>query len=314
MKKLLLILLLVTLCPAQYRGVKPMLGTQVDWSHPLSRGLVGYWSMQEGSGGTIYDISGYGNHGTLEADTHWVPGKFGPCLDFDGDGDYVQAPNPSFASDTEGTIVLWFYRSDSGTDKTVFYCGDSGSNNNFFVFNIDGVERPKFRVKTSSDILSTGGQAGTLQFSTNTWYQVAYVAHSSGNTIYIDGLEYTDVDYDTGSSSTQAWFGNLSGVDACELGRRDVASPGQYFNGQIDNVLIFDRALSASEITQLYLEPFCLFEQPTPELYVSSGGEPPTTAPQFIMIQLSKIPAWFVVAVIISVLATAIGTTKRKAA
>jgi len=297
MKKLLLILLLVTLCPAQNNGVKPMLGTPADRAHPLSRGLVGWWPMQEGSGGTIYDISGYGNHGTLEADTHWVPGKFGPCLDFDGAGDYVNCGRMQAIENKNVTFSVWINPDAWGNDGTLIRKGTAQST---YDLDINNATEIRWYV-TGGDILITQDES---VYSLNAWMHIVVSAQANGDgAMYINGVL---VGTDSGTAL------DTISTDDLYLGCENKTD--DFFNGQIDDVMIFDRALSQSEIAQLYREPFCMFEQPTPELYVSSGGEPPTTAPQFIMIQLSKIPAWFVVAVIISVLATAIGTTKRKAA
>jgi len=300
MKKLLLILLLVTLCPAQYNGVKPIVGTQVDWSHPLSRGLVGWWSMQEGSGGTIYDISGNGNHGTCVDDTHWVPGKFGPCLDFDGSGDYVGLGNGPVAGLSRITISAWIKGRTSDTDNMIIM-EQYGAGDDSIYLSRDGTESFEFRIKNDSQSQVTLNS--DTAFQDTDWHHV--VATYNGSSMYI--YVYSLLDSSAGSQSGL--------IETSPESNLNISSDGSdQWNGQIGDVMIFDRTLSQSEVAQLYREPFCMFEQPTPELYVSSGGEPPSTAPQFIMIQLSKIPAWFVVAVIISVLATAMGTTKRKAA
>src|SRR3989338_9287108 len=56
---------------------------------PTNLGLVGYWSMNEGTGSYAGDASGNKNTGTLTGGPTWVDGKRGKALSFDGSNDYV---------------------------------------------------------------------------------------------------------------------------------------------------------------------------------------------------------------------------------
>jgi len=103
--------------------VKPPLGVQLIPGHPMNRGLVGWWLMNEGTGGTIYDLRGNGNYGTLEGDTHWVSGQHGPCLSFDGGGDYVDVTSSSLLSLPQTfnfTLTFWFNAYNNQSDKAAF--------------------------------------------------------------------------------------------------------------------------------------------------------------------------------------------------
>lgn len=78
---------------------KSMLGNMLDFSHPLNRGLVAYYPMNEGNGDKIQDLSMNGNHGTLTnmdfppiQNSGWTPGRKGVGLAFDGSNDYVTTP------------------------------------------------------------------------------------------------------------------------------------------------------------------------------------------------------------------------------
>src|SRR3989344_5308217 len=66
-------------------------------SDTLTRGLVGYWPMDEGSGGNVYDSSDYANNGSTTPGvlSTWTKGKVGGGLSFDGVGDYVNVPDNS---------------------------------------------------------------------------------------------------------------------------------------------------------------------------------------------------------------------------
>ena len=81
----------------------------------FTRGLVGYWSFDEGSGQNVYDAAGYGNDGTLASSTDssdedptWETGKVGGALEFDGVDDYVKIPDSSSLDIAEViTIEVW---------------------------------------------------------------------------------------------------------------------------------------------------------------------------------------------------------------
>ena len=81
----------------------------------LWRGLAGAWPMQEGGGVKAFDVSGYGNHGTLtnmDPATDWVVTEKGRALDFDGSNDgvltsYLLPNNPC------GTFAIWMKSADT---------------------------------------------------------------------------------------------------------------------------------------------------------------------------------------------------------
>ncbi|MBU0598822.1 LamG domain-containing protein, partial [Patescibacteria group bacterium] len=97
--------------------MKPLLGVQLNRSHPLAKGLVGCWVMNEGAGNKIYDLSGNGNDGSFPGGTAnplWKPGRTGPALKFDGVNDYVE--KTSFTQITSAiTISAWIYPNTYGS-------------------------------------------------------------------------------------------------------------------------------------------------------------------------------------------------------
>ncbi len=79
-----------------------------------SSGEVLVLHFDEGSGTVAKDESGHGNDGTVYGAT-WVEGKYGKALSFDGMNDYVDVGNPSFLSNTAGSISFWVNPSKAGT-------------------------------------------------------------------------------------------------------------------------------------------------------------------------------------------------------
>ena len=87
------------------------------------------------------------------------------------------------------------------------------------------------------------------------WHHFVYTTNSSGNWKYLDG-ELVTGDYIVGSSSTNAFFNNVPDQDNLRIGNYYMnGASGDYFNGSIDNVMIFDRALTDEEVSMLYNSP-----------------------------------------------------------
>ena len=273
-KKLLILLLLCLCVPAvgQVPYQKPMMGQQIDWSNPLSKGLVGYWLMNEGTGNTVQDLSGNGNTGTLVADTHWVPGKFGPCLSFDGTGDYVNIPtSPIFNAMEELTFSGWIKR--SGLENPVIELYNSTTDRIY-------LSCSAVTIWVHNDIGDSGGTqyGSSAAIDANTWYFITWTYDSTKvSKLYINGVQ-------TGSTTTLSKsLSDLVDGFSLYIGFED--KNNEYFNGSISDVSVYNRALSAGEITKLYNNPFGII-QPTFSVwwYSGIGGEPPATYGQVIMI------------------------------
>ena len=99
--------------PKRFGQDKPPVGSQINWGHPLARGLVGCWLLNEGAGRKAYDLSEYRNHGTLTSmaipptpNSGWNPGRTGIGLSFDGVDDYVGMMTTDLYTDTI-TLEAW---------------------------------------------------------------------------------------------------------------------------------------------------------------------------------------------------------------
>ena len=200
--------------------------------------------MNEGGGGQVRDLSGYGNACTLNGETSWCVGRFGSALDLGGSGDYVGL-DASLSLDTVAddprTISAWIY---PHTLPGYPYCyiisqGKSGAFD--------------FHVRLSSGYLQAGNTDGAstcfpTALTLNQWQHVVVVFNSAGAIGYVNGRAGTLVNRKTKSSLSGNWL---------EIGR--LMTGAGYFDGLIDHVMIYDRALSAQEVQRLYRDPFCMF-------------------------------------------------------
>lgn len=238
-----------------HRLMKPPLGTPLNKGDSLSKGLVGCWLMNEGAGNKVFDLSGNKNAGTFAGDTAWAKGKYGSCLSFDGTGDYVEGIGPPGLTD-EISISFWVKSNDITKAQFPIRIFDTGIyfGNGGYIRWYPDVDRDPAAVSTS---LVNG-----------VWYHVA-VAHSGiVHNLYKNGVNIqnaSSVALDVISATIGTQFGALTKGATWQL------------DGSIDNVSIYNRALSASEIALLYREPFYMFRRR--QIWPSSAGNPPAFKP-----------------------------------
>jgi len=203
--------------------------------HDLSQVL--YLPFDHDDGSYARDRSGYNNHGTIYGATR-VAGKVADGLSFDGVDDYVEVTHDNSITFTseDFSIDLWFKRRRTGTLEFLVLKGK---------YETDG-----WRVFIHSDdrVYFETNQFGALQrtiSSTTTkdvWYYLAIVRKGADATIYLDGrdatvIHATHVDPDLNTKSL------LVGI-----GEDKFSSP---FDGDIDELRVYNRALSAAEIPRL---------------------------------------------------------------
>ncbi len=235
--------------------LKPTRGIRLNKSHPLARGLVGCWPFNEGSGGQVFDLSGNGNTGTLVGNPSWDFGIFG-ALKFDGTGDYIAINNsPSLNNFGTGDFSIF-------ARVKIPPRGDPSYGQ---IFNVEGTD-PRYYLRFNDNASVYGGLHALIDdgpTSVSAWsntiiddnkeHQVGVVYDRDGNMqLYIDGKA-------DGSGVSIAAVGSVNNNNDVRIGMRysDIGD----FLGLIDHVMVYNRALTASEIALLYREPFCMFER-----------------------------------------------------
>ena len=198
-------------------------------------GLVGYWMFDEGGGQVALDSSGNGLDGTLNGDPQWVAGQLGGALDFDGSGDYVEIPHDPLLSITdEITIAAWTnMRANASGEMAIVSKGGWGAN-----------DLPYELTETAGDVIfwqfyDDAGRDTCAPESppVGEWHHIAGTYDGNVFKCYIDG-ELAD---------EWAYAGTMpENTASVMIGRR--SRGGTHFNGMIDDVAIYDRALDEGEI------------------------------------------------------------------
>ena len=225
-----------------------MFGQQLNLGHWSTDGLVGYWRFIEA--GNAVDESFYGNHGTFVGAPVWQ----GEAVSFDGAADYIDMGD---VLDITGNITLVASINRTG-DSTGGVAGtivgkEMASGNQYSMDLMDSGNFPNNKIRVFTFDLSDTDMASTSTITNGMWYHVAFTYNGATKIIYINGLQDAE-EAATGSmvvntDSLKIGFGQSSGAT------------NNYYNGLIRSVSIYNRALSASEIQQLYINPDLLIEQ-----------------------------------------------------
>lgn len=222
-------------------------GSSCDPYGVLTSGLVGYWKLDEGTGPTTADSSGNSNIGTWAGTgSHWLAGKFSNSGNFNGIDDYVNIPDPGTSSvfdlTYQGTLSLWIKLNAYGALKGFVgkYSSTAWLNTKFGI-----VERGDWAgVDTIQGVISDGVNYDTIissPLSLSQWHHIVYTFDGSNLKLYKNGtIDKQQVQYHTPSVDDDpirigTWGGSAGSM-----------------NGQIDDVRIYNRALSASEVSTLY--------------------------------------------------------------
>ena len=216
---------------------------------PTTQGLVGYWSFDENGGNTAFDYSGNNNRGTLVNSPTWVDGVLGKALKFNGSNStYVEIPNTGDFSNANKFSISFWVKSNSITTVEGLICkaNDSLTGQWYIVFgtiNSNG----RILLRVCNNTIRTGMQT-TISFTDNKWHHIVTMWNTGAFNIYVDGnnqiLENDGLD--TGTVSTL-----LSSTVPISIGRRGTG--GNYISsGIIDELRLYNRSLTQSEITTLY--------------------------------------------------------------
>ncbi|MDO8604836.1 MAG: LamG domain-containing protein [bacterium] len=205
----------------------------------LNKGLVGYWTFdgKDMKNGVLADVSGNGNNGALiniATSTFYTAGKIGQAGRFDGINDFASTTLTTQFGDF--TACAWFKGSSNATganDRIIDKNYAAG-----FTF---------FRAVTNntsygSYIMNTS--MGNITLSANVWHHMCLLRRGSKGSFYGDAGRVSILNVEVGSA--------LTDTSRVFIGAFNAGSMQAFVKGMIDDVRIYNRALSATEITQLY--------------------------------------------------------------
>ena len=231
----------------------------------LMSGLIGLWHLNEAAGtsgaGSVIDSSSTGSNGTPTSVTFGSPGKLNTSATFDGSNSYISVPdNTAYSNLSAITLTAWIYPTAypaSGHSATIITKNTEG---------IGGTIADPFEVWTFVynqtgnvvAVISTGapGSRGILTSAAtlplNTWSQVTFTYNGSTMKLYFNGVQ------DANTTSASMTIGTSNNTYAPLIGAFLCSSYPEKFTGMIDEVAIWNRALTdgtsstPKEVQQLY--------------------------------------------------------------
>jgi fibronectin type 3 domain-containing protein len=196
-------------------------------------GLVAAYGFNEGSGTTVSDASGNGNNGTISNATWSTSGKYGGTLQFNGTNSLVTIPDsPSLHLSSGMTLEAWVNPSTVNANwRDVLY----KANDNFYL-----EATSSNGSKPDGGLIAGGTYAdayGTSALATNTWSFLTETYDGSTLRLYVNGTQVASTTH-TGAIATS--------TNPLQIGGDSLY--GQYFAGMIDEVRVYNVALTAAQI------------------------------------------------------------------
>src|SRR3989338_2628680 len=197
------------------------------------------WHLDESSGSVI-DSSPCGNNGNNMGATQGMAGKIGNAYSFNGNDNYISIPASESLNISGGITILMWIR--PAVNSSQFHNGWS-----FFIYQRNPLKYETGYYNTGGPRFKPYNEVGTnfdfsagMKLLANTWYHVAFVRQGTFLGIYVNG---------TLAGSRNDFTGNLRSSKDVRIGGNGGNSG---FQGAIDEVVIYNRALSANEILTRY--------------------------------------------------------------
>jgi hypothetical protein len=230
-------------------------GPTVAFDLATDPALAARWTFDDGVGTQATDVSVNAVHGILVNGPVWVPGYMGTALQFDGVDDHVLVPDdPAINMAGDFTFSLWMNWTESNRDADVFRKGSSDTGANYYY---------KFELRSNQIRIRLFGPDGgsvledpLANRNDGLWHHVAVVRQGVENFLYVDGVQV---------DRTARGGGDLTNTSNLAFGSMD-SGLDDFYNGSLDDVRFYSRALSAQEIGEL----------------VNSGDDTAPTIPQTV--------------------------------
>jgi hypothetical protein len=210
--------------------------------HAQGQGLVGHWKLDEGKTRNTADSSGNNNSGSLQGagGPTWISGILSNALRFDGVDEYVNVPSSTvFGITGDITIAAWIKREALLSYDGVVAKTDGANVWDYDFYFSDGDNR----LRLWSDVGSPTPVLSSREVADTNWHHIAVTRSGAEVTFYIDGFE-------AGTTTMSGAFANNSVPVRIGTDGPDYDSSSM-FKGSIDDVRIYNRALSRVEIQAL---------------------------------------------------------------
>lgn len=201
---------------------------------PVTDGLVGYWAGD----GNADDGSGFGNHGVLFGDVTFVLGRAGQAFAFDGDGDAMRASAAALPTGAADRTIAFWVQSENYAVGNRFLAGWGDAADDAMSAIILGWFSAPDRIPTFWGFFNDLPADEPL--TDGAWHHLVFTLAGTSATWFVDGGEVAT--------------GTVNGLDTpadTQFRLADAFSVMSNFAGSIDEVAVYDRALTPAEIETL---------------------------------------------------------------
>ena len=216
----------------------------------INDGLIGWWMLDEGTGTTVADSSGAGHDGFfVDSTPEWVPGMYGKALKFDGT-DKVEIPDhQDFHLTDSMSVALWMQPEAEQTNSAKLFIKQKTGQYPYSL-QYDDTAQGLFATINASTRYDTAPHIPNFP---GEWAHMCFTFDGSILILYKDGEEVASV-----GTTGQLQQNDLSLSIGCRL------DYDQNFNGIIDDVRLFNRALTPEEIKLFMVPPVAAVTDPSP--------------------------------------------------
>lgn len=237
-------------------GIAP----QIYYGAPINDGLVGHWTFDAEwtTNTTAYDRSGQGNNGTLQGGlslADMTSASYRQGLSFDGNNDkIVIAHDPDFETENFTSLTYFTLLSDPNTNasnnwRSFLNMGSTSASSTGWDIVLEQHRGLQFDLGNSGVTVRSGGINVGLAIGTPIAVGFSFDDTTKDREIYIDGASFlkTNLPAVNYAPNTSANFGISAGVNA-----GPTPNGAGYVNGLYDEVRIYNRAITAPEVAELY--------------------------------------------------------------
>lgn len=214
-------------------------GTEGISADGITSGLVGYWKLDESAGTIAYDFSGNNSTGTIVGAPTSTTGQVGQALNFNG-GQYIDTGSNSITGTNPFTLMAWIKATGFSQYGGAVSIGASVTGQSAYIGAVAGAQAG---ISNSIGGGFYGSNYGSGITTTGQWVHVAMTfSGGSGGTaiIYVNGKNSVSQTYTPNLASTYRRIGRIGSDTIYDFG------------GSIDDVRVYNRALSATEVKSIY--------------------------------------------------------------
>jgi len=257
----------------------PRIGQRADFQHPLMKGCVGWWPLNDGAGTTAADLTANANHAVGQGGVNYSTGSKGVFFDSDKTTDSYFVSPLDVSGYAGATVSYWV---DFTTDPDSFAHWDglfkagtsSDASIGSYFHKTDHEIRTFFKAANTATSVNTTNSGS---WNANQWYHFCATYDGTDIKIYLNGVLQ--------ATTAHAAGGNLQTVTSSVFNIGTFVLPPENPNGStthyggLQNVRVYNRALTSTEILELYTNPWAGLSMPSETRYFFFSSPSPTINP-----------------------------------